>query len=59
MEHTFLTWFEGIYKLLIIFQLVDVYSNEPIKVGELIKLTNQSIQRCTRGRNGKDENNYF
>ena len=30
------------YKLLIIFQQVDVYLNEPIKTHELIKLTNQS-----------------
>ena len=32
------------YKLLIIFQRVDVYLNEPIKTDELIKLANQSIQ---------------
>ena len=31
------------YKLLITFQQVDVYLNEPIKVHELIKLANQSI----------------
>ena len=30
------------YKLLITFQQVDVYLNEPIKIHELIKLANQS-----------------
>ena len=47
----FWTCLEGIniiidnnYKLLIIFQRVDVYLNEPIKTDELIKLANQSIQ---------------
>ena len=32
------------YKLLIIFQRVNVYLNEPIKIDELIELANQSIQ---------------
>ena len=30
------------YDLLIIFQQVDVYLNEPIKIHDLIKLANQS-----------------
>ena len=30
------------YKLLITFQQIDVYLNEPIKIHELIKLANQS-----------------
>ena len=30
------------YKLLITFQQLDVYLNEPIKIHELIKLVNQS-----------------
>ena len=38
---TFLNMSSG-YKLLITFQRVDVYLNEPIEIGELIKLTNQS-----------------
>ena len=36
------------YKLLITFQQVDVYLNEPIKIDEQIKLANQLIQRRTR-----------
>ena len=32
------------YKVLIIFQQVDVYLNEPIKIDVLIKLANQSTQ---------------
>ena len=47
------------YKLLIIFQKVDVYLTEPIKIDELIKLANQSIQQHARDRNGKDKNNYY
>ena len=31
------------YKLLITFQRVDVYLNQPIEIDELIKLANQSI----------------
>ena len=30
------------YKLLITFQQVDIYFNEPIKINELIKLASQS-----------------
>ena len=45
------------YKLLTIFQCVDVYLNEPIKVDELIKLSNHSIQRHTFHRINKDNNN--
>ena len=30
------------YRLLITFQQVDVYLNEPVKIHELIKLANQS-----------------
>ena len=54
MEHfwTFLTCIN--YKLLIIFEQVDVYLNEPIKMDEQIKLANQLIQMRTRDRNGKD-----
>ena len=55
-EH-FLTWVK--YKLLMIFQQVDVYLNKPIKIDKQIKLANQLIQRCTRDRNGKDNNFYF
>ena len=40
------------------FQGVDVYWNEPIKIDELVKLANQSIQWRTRYRSGKDKNNY-
>ena len=47
------------YKPLVIFQQVDVYLNEPIKIDELIKLANQSIQRRNRDRNGKDNNNSY
>ena len=52
------------YKLLIIFQQVDVYLNEPIKIDEQIKSANQLIQRRTRDRNGKEtttrnNNSYF
>ena len=47
-------------KLQVIFQQVDVHLNESIKINELIKLANQSIQRRTRDRNGKDNNkSYF
>ena len=42
-----------------IFQQVDVYLNKPIKIDKQIKLANQLIQRCTRDRNGKDNNFYF
>ena len=38
---------------------VDVYLNEPIKIVEQIKLANQLIQRRTRDRNGKDNNNSY
>ena len=44
-------------KLLTIFQQGDVYLNEPNKINELIKSVKQSIQRRTRDRNGKDNNN--
>ena len=40
--------------MLIIFEQVDVYVNEPIKMDEQIKLANQLIQMRTRDRNGKD-----
>ena len=40
--------------MLIIFEQVDVYLNEPIKMDEQIKLANQLIQMRTRDRNGKD-----
>ena len=47
------------YKLLI-FQQVDVYLNETIKIDKQIKLANQLIQSRTRDRNGKDDkNSYF
>ena len=36
-----------------------VYLNEPAKINELIKLANQSVQRRTRDRNGKDNNNSY
>ena len=42
-----------------IFQQADVYLNEPAKINELIKLANQSVQRRTRDRNGKDNNNSY
>ena len=65
MEH-FWTCFEGIYiiidnnyKLFIIFQQADVYLNEPIKIDELIKLSSELIQRRTRDRNRKDNNNSY
>ena len=45
--------------MLIIFQQVDVSLNEPVKLDELIKLANQSIQRRTRYRKGKDNNNFL
>ena len=45
--------------MLIIFQQADVSLNEPIKIDELIKLANQSIQRRTRYRKGKDNNNSY
>ena len=38
------------------FQQVDVYLNEPIKIDELIKLANQQIQMRTRDRH---DNSYF
>ena len=43
VEH-FLSYFiiDNNYKLLIKFQRVDVYLNEPIEIDELIKLANQS-----------------
>ena len=41
------------------FQRVDVYLNESIKIEELIKLPYQSIQRRTRDRNDKDNNNFY
>ena len=41
-------------KLLIIFQQVDVYLNKQIKIDELIKLANQSIQTRTRDRNSRN-----
>ena len=40
--------------MLIIFEQVDVYLNEPIKMDEQIKLANQLIQMRTRDRNDKD-----
>ena len=40
--------FDGDYKLSIIFQQVDVYFIEPIKIDVLIKLANQEIKRRTR-----------
>ena len=45
--------------MLIIFEQVDVSLNEPVKLDELIKLANQSIQRRTRYRKGKDNNNSY
>ena len=45
------------YKLLIIFQQVDIYLNEPIKIDEHTKLANQLTQRRTRHRNDKNNNN--
>ena len=45
--------------MLIIFQQADVSLNEPIKIDELIKLANQSIQRRTRYRKGKDNSNSY
>ena len=47
------------YKLLIMFQRIDVYLNEPIKTDEQIKLASQLIQRRIRDRNGKDDNNSY
>ena len=38
------------------FQQADVYLNEPIKTDEVIKLTNMSIQKCTRDSH---DNSYF
>ena len=46
-------------KLLIIFQQVHVYLNEPIKIDDKIKLANQLIQSLTRDRNGKDNSNSY
>ena len=45
--------------MLKIFKQVDVYINEPIKIDEQFKLANQLIQRRTRDRNGKDNNNSY
>ena len=65
MEH-FLPCFQGIYitldhnyKPLITFQQVDIYLNEPIKIDKLIKLANQSTERHTCDRNGKDNSNSY
>ena len=59
------TSFAGIYVMydnnykLIIFSVVDVYLNSPIKIVELMKLDNQSNKRFTCDREKKDNNNYF
>ena len=45
--------------MLIIFQQVHVYLNEPIKIDDKIKLANQLIQSLTRDRNGKDNSNSY
>ena len=45
--------------MLIIFQQVHVYLNEPIKIDDEIKLANQLIQSLTRDRNGKDNSNSY
>ena len=55
-EH-YLTCFN--YNLLVIFQQVGVYLNEPIKINEQIKLASQLIQRRSRNRNGKDNSNTY
>ena len=47
------------YTLLITFQQVDAYLNEPIEIDELIKLINQSIQRCTHHSYGKADSNFY
>ena len=44
---------------MITFQQVDIYLNEPIKTDKLIKLANQSTQRHTCDRNGKDNSNSY
>ena len=38
------------------FQQVDVYLNEPIKIDEVLKLANQLIQKCNRDRH---HDSYF
>ena len=67
VEH-FWTWtcFEGFfiitdnnYKLLKILQQVNVYLNKLINIDELIRLSNQSIQRYTRDRKGKEQQFLF
>ena len=67
VEH-FWTWtcFEGFfirtdnnYKLLKILQQVNVYLNKLIKIDELIRLSNQSIQRYTRDRKSKKQQFLF
>ena len=67
VEH-FWTWtcFEGFfiitdnnYKLLKILQQVNVYLNKLIKIDELIRLSNQSIQRYTRDRKSKEQQFLF
>ena len=49
------------YKMLIIFSSwwVDVHLNQPIKIDELIKSANQSIQKCTRDRSDKDNKTFY
>ena len=47
------------YHLLIIFQQVDIYLNEPITIDGVIKLGNQSIQRRIRDRTDRDNNNSY
>ena len=44
---------------MIIFQQVDVYLNEPIKIDKLTNIANQSIQRRTGDRSGKDNKNCY
>ena len=40
-------------------QQVNVYLNKLIKIDELIRLANQSIQRRTRDRKGKEQQFLF
>ena len=52
VEH-FWTFFKHALITSYLFQQVDVYLNEPIKIDEKIKLASQLIQKCTRDGNGK------
>ena len=58
-HHAFFNRSRLYYTLLITFQQVNVYLNEPIETDELIKLGSQSFQRCAQDRNGKADSNFY